>query len=68
LILFTDGITEASDSRDEEEFGEERLLEILRESRALNAAEIQTSVLARVAKFTGDKFQDDATLIVLAVN
>ena len=68
LILFTDGITEAADSRDDEEFGEERLLEILRESRALNAAEIQTSVLARVAKFTGDKFQDDATLIVLAVN
>lgn len=68
LILFTDGITEAADSRVEEEFGEERLLEILRESRALNAAEIQSSVLARVAKFTGDKFQDDATLIVLAVN
>lgn len=68
LILFTDGVTEAADSRDEEEFGEERLLEILRESRALKAAEIQTSVLARVAKFTGDKFQDDATLIVLAVN
>lgn len=68
LILFTDGITEAADSRDAEEFGEERLLEILRESRALNAAEIQSSVLARVAKFTGDKFQDDATLIVLAVN
>lgn len=68
LILFTDGVTEAADSRDEEEFGEERLLEILRESRALKAAEIQTSVLARVAKFTGAKFQDDATLIVLAVN
>lgn len=68
LILFTDGITEAADSRDAEEFGEERLLEILRESRALNAAEIQSSVLARVAKFTGDEFQDDATLIVLAVN
>lgn len=67
LILFTDGITEAADSRDEEEFGEERLLEILRESRALGAANIQSSVLARVAKFTGDKFQDDATLIVLAV-
>ena len=68
LILFTDGITEAADSRDEEEFGEERLLEILRESRALRAAKMQSSVLARVAKFTGDKFQDDATLVVLALN
>ncbi len=66
LILFTDGITEASDT-DSQEFGEQRLLEILRESRALGAANIQTSVLARVAQFSGDKFQDDATLIVLAV-
>lgn len=67
LILFTDGITEASDSACEE-FGEQRLLDILRESRALGAANIQASVLARVAKFSGDKFQDDATLIVLAVD
>jgi len=67
LVLFTDGITEASEPGGEEEFGEERLVEILRESRGLGAAKIQASVLARVAKFTGDKFQDDATLIVLAV-
>ena len=66
LILFTDGITEASDNTGEE-FGEQRLLDILRESRALGAAKIQTSVLARVAQFSGDKFQDDATLVVLAV-
>ncbi|MGC1105962.1 MAG: SpoIIE family protein phosphatase [Candidatus Acidiferrales bacterium] len=66
LILFTDGITEASDAASDE-FGEQRLLEILLENRALGAANIQTSVLARVAQFSGDKFQDDATLIVLAV-
>jgi phosphoserine phosphatase RsbU/P len=66
LVLFTDGITEAPDAAGEE-FGEQRLLEILRESRALGASTIQASVLARVAKFTGDKFQDDATLVVLAV-
>lgn len=65
LILFTDGITEASDSSGEE-FGEQRLLAVLRDSRALDAAKIQTSVLAHVAQFSGDKFQDDATLIVLA--
>jgi phosphoserine phosphatase RsbU/P len=66
MVLFTDGITEASDTAGEE-FGEQRLLEILRESRALGASTIQASVLARVAKFTGDKFQDDATLVVFAV-
>lgn len=66
MILFTDGITEAS-GIDGQEFGEERLLEILRESRALGAATIQASVLARVAQFSGDRFQDDATLVVLAI-
>lgn len=66
LILFTDGVTEAPDAEGEE-FGERRLLEILQDSRALGAAQIQTSVLARVALFSGDKFQDDATLVVLAV-
>lgn len=66
LVLFTDGITEAPDVAGEE-FGEQRLFEILRESRALGASVIQASVLARVAKFTGDKFQDDATLVVLAL-
>lgn len=66
LILFTDGITEASDAASEE-FGEQRLLDVLKDTRALGAAKIQTSVLARVAQFSGDKFQDDATLIVLAV-
>ena len=66
LILFTDGITEASNSASEE-FGEQRLLEVLQESRTLSAARVQTSVLARVAQFSGDKFQDDATLVVLAV-
>lgn len=66
LILFTDGITEASDAAGEE-FGEQRLLDVLRDSRTLSAAKIQTSVLARVAQFSGDKFQDDATLVVLAI-
>ncbi|MHB8525980.1 MAG: PP2C family protein-serine/threonine phosphatase [Candidatus Acidiferrales bacterium] len=67
LMLFTDGITEAADTRGEE-FGEERLLAIAQESRALGAAQIQKSVLARIAEFNGEKFQDDATLIVLAVS
>jgi len=67
LVLFTDGITEASDSRGEE-FGEKRLLDILHASRALGAAKIQKRVLSRIAEFNGEKFQDDATLTVLAVS
>ncbi|MFZ0213954.1 MAG: SpoIIE family protein phosphatase [Candidatus Acidiferrales bacterium] len=66
VALFTDGITEVSDGT-AEEFGEARLLEILQQSRALSASDIQKNVLSRVAEFSGEKFQDDATLILLAV-
>ncbi len=66
LILFTDGITETTDHQGEE-FGETRLLAVLQENRALGATRIQKDVLGRIAEFNGGNFQDDATLIVLAV-
>ncbi|HKV26842.1 MAG TPA: SpoIIE family protein phosphatase [Candidatus Acidoferrales bacterium] len=66
LILFTDGITETTDRRGDE-FGEDRLLAILRENRALGASKIQKNVLGRISEFNGKNFQDDATLILLAV-
>ncbi len=65
LILFTDGITEAANPAGEE-FGESRLLEFLRQNGALGAAQIQSAALARIAEFSGGKFQDDATFVVLA--
>ncbi|HLY19059.1 MAG TPA: SpoIIE family protein phosphatase [Bryobacteraceae bacterium] len=66
LVLFTDGITEIANAADEE-FGEERLMEVLRTHRALDAEAMQQRVMAAVADFSGGKFQDDATLIVTAV-
>jgi sigma-B regulation protein RsbU (phosphoserine phosphatase) len=66
LVLFTDGVTEVCDAAGEE-FGEERLLAVLLENRHLNAGELQERILAEVAKFSGGRFQDDATLVVLAV-
>jgi sigma-B regulation protein RsbU (phosphoserine phosphatase) len=66
LVLFTDGVTEAS-SPDGEEFGEERLVTVLLENRLLSAGELQERILAEVAKFTGGRFEDDATLVVVAV-
>jgi sigma-B regulation protein RsbU (phosphoserine phosphatase) len=66
LVLFTDGVTEAS-SPDGEEFGEERLVTVLLENRHLSAGELQERILAEVAKFSGGRFEDDATLVVLAV-
>jgi sigma-B regulation protein RsbU (phosphoserine phosphatase) len=66
LALFTDGITEIANA-DGEEFGEERLMELLRANRALDAEAMQKRVMAAIAEFSGGNFQDDATLIVTAV-
>jgi sigma-B regulation protein RsbU (phosphoserine phosphatase) len=66
VILFTDGVTEACDPQGEE-FGEERLLRILEEGRALAAAELQEKILGAVADFSRAPWTDDVTLLVLAV-
>jgi sigma-B regulation protein RsbU (phosphoserine phosphatase) len=66
LILFTDGITEARDGSDEE-FTEERLIDHAVEHRACSAPSLQARLAGHVAAFTGGAFQDDATLIVLAM-
>ncbi|MFB3829115.1 MAG: PP2C family protein-serine/threonine phosphatase [Bryobacteraceae bacterium] len=58
LILFTDGLTEAGD------FGEERLIEVLRASRRLGAHGIQKKVMSALA---GYEVTDDLTLLTLAI-
>ncbi len=64
LVLFTDGITEARNASDEE-FGEERLLDLIVRHRASPAAALQTHLADAVGVFAAQGLQDDATLIVL---
>jgi phosphoserine phosphatase RsbU/P len=67
LLLYTDGITEALNTSDDE-FGEERLSATLASHRHLDAGALHQAVLAEVTGFTdGRGFQDDATLLVVAV-
>jgi sigma-B regulation protein RsbU (phosphoserine phosphatase) len=66
VVLFTDGVTEAC-NRSGEEFGEVRLLRLLEDHRTLSADELQGKILAVVAEFSGGRWQDDATLLVLSV-
>jgi sigma-B regulation protein RsbU (phosphoserine phosphatase) len=66
VVLFTDGVTEARNSADEE-FGEARLLRVLEDHRALAPGELQEEILRTVAGFSGGHWTDDATLLVLAV-
>lgn len=67
VLLFTDGVTEASDAEGEE-FGEARLLQVLREQAALSPQKLQDKILSTVADFSGGHWVDDATLLILSVN
>ena len=62
---FTDGLSEACRA-DGEEFGEERLVELVVENRWLAAPELHRRILHDVSEFCAGSFHDDATLIVMS--
>jgi phosphoserine phosphatase RsbU/P len=65
LALYSDGVTEAM-NEDEEEFGNDRLVDALRERADASAGEMVAAVLDRVDRFVGIAPQfDDITLLVL---
>jgi sigma-B regulation protein RsbU (phosphoserine phosphatase) len=68
LVCYTDGVTEARDVNDEE-YGEERLIELVRSLRGqTSAAGVISAVQESVVRFTGGAEQaDDMTLLVLRV-
>jgi phosphoserine phosphatase RsbU/P len=66
VVLFTDGVTEAYDA-DGEEFGEARLLELLREHQSIPPSTLQEKILGAAGAFSRGHWHDDATLLVLAV-
>ncbi len=65
LALYTDGVTESFDEN-EEEFGEERLIEALKRHKKLPAHEMVKAIVAEVQTFTcPERGQyDDITVIV----
>ena len=63
LALYTDGITESSTDAGEE-FGEQRLREVLRQHRGLRSQTLLESVFEEVRRFNPSEQQDDITLIV----
>jgi len=66
LVLFTDGLTEAMDARGQE-FGETRLIDLGKRHIALTAADLLAAIRKQVSAFSGGTFQDDFTLVVVAV-
>ena len=66
LVLFTDGITEATDKQGEE-FQEERLIALVRAHRDLRPTTIKEKIMGALREFNGDEWNDDATVLVLGV-
>jgi serine phosphatase RsbU (regulator of sigma subunit)/catechol 2,3-dioxygenase-like lactoylglutathione lyase family enzyme len=63
LALYTDGITESFSERGEE-FGEERLIEVLRCHQDRSSSALLTAAVEAVQGFTPHEQNDDITLIV----
>jgi sigma-B regulation protein RsbU (phosphoserine phosphatase) len=67
LLLFTDGITEASDAKGQE-FEESRIAAFAVANGTLSAKELNKRLLAQVTSFCNAQFRDDATLLVIAAD
>ena len=65
ILLYTDGVTEAMDA-DENEFGIEGLIDVLRETASLNTKERLQAIHRKIVRFSG-KFirRDDLTLVMI---
>ncbi len=67
LLIFSDGITEAMNEK-EDEFGEERLLALISDVANLPANAFSDAILDRIANYVGTAPQhDDSTLVVIKV-
>lgn len=67
VVLFTDGVSESMDPR-EEEWGEENLIELAKTCHGLPAFDAMTRIMAAAEAFAAGAAQhDDMTLVVLCV-
>jgi serine phosphatase RsbU (regulator of sigma subunit) len=67
LMLYTDGVVEAANVQ-RKFFGEERLIEALKNERDVDAETVSKRILQRLREFTGGVFQDDIVLVVIKVH
>ncbi|MCJ7508003.1 MAG: SpoIIE family protein phosphatase [candidate division Zixibacteria bacterium] len=67
MLLYTDGITEATNEKDEM-FEEEKLLKLLKDNQSVSAQELSQKIVDNVLSFQGTSPQgDDITLVVVKV-
>ena len=63
LLMFTDGVVEALDAA-EQEFGEERLVTLLRQNSSVPSATVVERIAREVQGYSGSALWDDLTLVV----
>jgi sigma-B regulation protein RsbU (phosphoserine phosphatase) len=69
LVLYTDGIIEALAPDGSDQFGYDRLAEIIHQNEGLPARELTTRVIQALSDFTqGSPLEDDITLVICKVN
>ncbi len=67
MVMYSDGVVEATNSADEQ-FGEERLLAVIRGNSEKSAVEIRDEILRHVNTFLEkEQAQDDLTLVVARI-
>ena len=67
VLLFTDGLSEAVNTNNEQ-FGEQRLTDLLCEHRHRPSDELKQIVFDAVAEFCGHNFRDDAALMIAGID
>jgi sigma-B regulation protein RsbU (phosphoserine phosphatase) len=67
LLLFTDGLTEAT-NKSGEQFGEQRLIQLLRDHRGRSAEELKEILFDAAGEFCDNTFHDDAALMVVGID
>lgn len=68
IVFFTDGVTEALNEDESEEYEEHRLIDCLKKNREQTAQGIMDAVVEDVQRFSGNIQHDDITMIVIKVS
>ncbi|HGY56916.1 MAG TPA: GAF domain-containing protein [Caldithrix abyssi] len=67
FVFYTDGLSEAR-NRDNEEFGEDRLCDIIRQNNHLTAPELKDAIIDEILRFLdGNNLHDDLTLVLVKI-
>lgn len=68
IVFFTDGVTEAMNPDQTEEYEEPRLIECINKHREKSSSEIMDEIIRDINHFSDNIQYDDITMIVLKVN